>query len=61
MITPLSALGGLALYFVGIFVFALMWRRREARDRKLADQKAAEAANYHFDPKSYVHTVSGRL
>jgi hypothetical protein len=60
MITPLDALAGLGIYFAAVFIFALVWKRREDRNKKISEAPAIPGGNYDFRAKSCEPTASSR-
>jgi hypothetical protein len=55
MITPLDALFGLGLYFAGVFIFGLIWRGRERRNKRITP-----ADNYDFRAQQYRPVAGSR-
>jgi hypothetical protein len=53
MITPSMALVGLGTYFALVFAFALVWRKRERRQKAIAAIRRAPGDNHDFNRKSY--------
>jgi hypothetical protein len=58
MITPSMALVGLGTYFALVFAFALLWRKRERRQKAIATVRRASGGDYD-NRKSYEAAEAG--